>query len=116
MRALGATFGEQARRINRVARRRRSSRRFKFWLDVQTKADRCELCSRYRRALRNGTAHGKHKPVGGGVQDQAELVGFGIATGGAVGSKLALVQLDEVLGVSPRTVEGLVKMLGAGLE
>ncbi|SRR5437660_2792070 len=37
MRALGATFGEQARRINRVARRRRSSRRFKFWLDVSAK-------------------------------------------------------------------------------
>src|SRR5216684_1182266 len=82
----------------------------------QTNADRCELCSRYRRALRNGTAHGKHEPVGGGVQDQAELVGFGIAAGGAVGSELALVQLDEVLGVSPRAIEGLVKMPGAGLE
>src|SRR5467141_5032071 len=82
----------------------------------QTKADRCELSSRQRRALRSGAAHGKHKPVGGGVQDQAELVGFGIAAGGAVGSELALVQLDEVLGVSPRAIEGLVKMPGAGLE
>src|SRR5712671_4876388 len=76
----------------------------------QTKADRCELCSRQRRALRSGAAHGKHKPVGGGVQDQAELVGFGIAAGGAVGSELALVQLDEVLGVSPRAIEGLVNL------
>src|SRR5258707_4450474 len=82
----------------------------------QTKADRCELCSRQRRALRSGAAHGKHKPVGGGVQDQAELVGFGIAAGGAVGSELALMQLDEVLGVSPRAIEGPVKMLCGRLE
>lgn len=45
------------------------------------------------------------------MQNQAELVGFGIAAGGAVGSELALVRLDEVLGVSPRAIEGLVKML-----
>src|ERR1700730_13144967 len=82
----------------------------------QTNADRGELRGRYRRALRSGTAHAKHEPIGGGVQDQAELVGFGIAAGGAVGSELALVQLNEVLGVSPRAIEGLVKMSGAGLE
>src|SRR6266436_7563383 len=32
------------------------------------------------------------------------------------GSELALVQLDEVLGVSPRTVHGLVKVFGPSLE
>src|ERR1700731_3040378 len=82
----------------------------------QTKADCGELLSRYWRALRIGIAHAKHEPIGGGVQDQAELVGFGIAAGGAVGSELALVQLNEVLGVSPRAIESLVKMSGAGLE
>src|SRR5260370_22823377 len=36
--------------------------------------------------------------------------------GGAVGRELTLVQLDEVVGVSPRAIKGLVKMLGAGFE
>jgi len=61
----------------------------------QAKAHRGELCVGQLRACGHGAAHGKHEPVGRGVQDQAELVGFGIAAGGAVGSELALVQLDE---------------------
>src|ERR1700684_1774959 len=42
----------------------------------QTNADRGELRSGYQRALRSGIAHAKHEPIGGGVQDQAELVGL----------------------------------------
>jgi len=59
----------------------------------QAKAHCGELCIGQLRACGYRVAHGEHEPVGGGVQDQAELVGFGIAAGGAVGSELALVQL-----------------------
>src|SRR5262249_16981460 len=56
------------------------------------------------------------EPVGGGVQDEAELVGLGVAAGGAIGGKLALVPLDEVLGLAAGAIDGLVEMPGAGLE
>src|SRR5437660_10641902 len=45
----------------------------------QTKAQSVELCVAERRARRGGGAHRQQEPVGGGVKDQAELVGFGIA-------------------------------------
>src|SRR5258708_4829035 len=43
-----------------------------------------ELRNRERRALYDRIARGEHEPIGGGVQDQPELVGLGIATRGAV--------------------------------
>jgi hypothetical protein len=50
------------------------------------------------------------------VQDQAELVGLGIAAGGAIGCELGLVQLDEVLRFAACAIECLVEMLGTALE
>src|SRR4029077_5823575 len=56
-------------------------------------------------------------PVGGSVQDQAHLVGQRAATAGAVGGELGLVQFDQVLGLAPGAVEGLVAVLGrAGVD
>jgi hypothetical protein len=45
-------------------------------------------------------AHRQDQPVGGGVQDQAHLVGPRAAAAGAVGSQLRLAQLDQVLGLA----------------
>src|SRR4029453_1039903 len=53
---------------------------------------------------------------GAGCRIKRNWLALGIAAGGAVRGELALVQLDEVLGVSARAIEGLVKMPGAGLE
>jgi len=46
-----------------------------------------------------------HQPECGGVQDEAHLVGIGRAARGAVAGELALVQLDQVLGAAPRTIQ-----------
>src|SRR5271163_2210782 len=45
--------------------------------------------------LRNGVANGEDEPIGGGVEDQADLVGERRAATGTVGGKLGLVQLDQ---------------------
>ena len=63
----------------------------------QPEADRGELGSGEAVGGRDGVAHGEHQPVGGGVQDEPHLVGGGVPAGCAVGGKLGLVQLDQVL-------------------
>ncbi len=55
-------------------------------------------------------AERKHQPVGGGVQDQAELVGERALAGGAVGGELGLVELDEVFRLSADAVDVFVEM------
>ncbi len=42
------------------------------------------------------------------MQNEADLVADGGTAGGSIGSELRLVQLDEVLGVPARTIEGVV--------
>ena len=46
------------------------------------------------------------------MQDQAHLVGQRAATAGAVGGELGLVQFDQVFGLAPGAVEGLIDVLG----
>src|SRR5271165_1759876 len=41
----------------------------------QPQSQGCKLPSSERRALGCGLTHGKHEPIGGGVKDQAELIG-----------------------------------------
>ncbi len=82
----------------------------------QTKPQRRELADCQWRAGWHGVAHNKQEPVSAGVQDEAELVGARIAAGGSVGSQLALVQLDEVLGPAAGAIDDFLKMLCAGLE
>ena len=55
---------------------------------------------------------GKHEPVSGGVQDEPHLIGQRRAATGAVGGKLGLVQLDQVLGLAARAVEALIQPPG----
>jgi hypothetical protein len=48
---------------------------------------------------RDGLLDAPHQPVGGGVQDEAHLVGIGRAARGAIAGQLGLVALDQVLGL-----------------
>ena len=66
-----------------------------------------------RLRLGDRVAHHEHQPVGGGVQQQAHLIGQRRAATGPVGGKLALVQLDQVLGLTTRAIEGVVEPFGA---
>lgn len=47
----------------------------------------------------NGVAHGQHQPIGGGVQNERDLIGDSRTAGRAVGCELGLVQLDEIFGL-----------------
>ena len=60
-----------------------------------------------------GVAHREQQPVGGGVEQQAHLVGERRAATGAVGGKLALVQLDQVLRLATLAIQRVVQPLGA---
>jgi hypothetical protein len=46
------------------------------------------------------------------VECQADLVGQGGVATGAVGGELALVQLDQVLGLAARAVESVIEPFG----
>ena len=73
-------------------------------------AEGCELGPVERHAARHGIAEREHQPVGGGVQDQPELVGERALAGGAVGGELGLVQLDQVLRLAAGAVDPFVEM------
>ena len=57
----------------------------------------------------NGVADSEHQPIGAGVQDEAHLIGDWRATRCAIGGKLRFVQLDQVLGLTARAIEAVVK-------
>jgi len=44
------------------------------------------------------------QPVGGGVDQQAELVGGGLAARGPVGGEVQFVRFDAILGLTAGTV------------
>ena len=71
-----------------------------------------ELGPGERHPSRHGIAEREHQPVGGGVQDEAELVGDRALAGGPVGGELALVQLDEVFGLAAGAVDIFIEMAG----
>ena len=50
------------------------------------------------------------------MQDEAELVGDRALAGGPVGGELALVQLDEVLGLAAGAVDIFIEMAGVSAE
>src|SRR5437588_3087239 len=68
---------------------------------------RCQIAR-----LWDGVTNGEDEPIGGGVEDEANLVGERRAATGAVGGKLGLVQLDQVLGLAARAIEAVVDPLG----
>jgi hypothetical protein len=82
--------------------------------DLEQAYPQCrEFGARQRVRLGDGVAHGQHEPVSRGMQHEAHLIGECGAATGAIGSKLALVQLDQVLGLPACTVERVVEPLGA---
>ena len=76
----------------------------------QARPEGTELGPGERHPSRHGIAQGEHQPVGRGVQDEAELVGDRALAGGPVGGELALVQLDEVLGLAAGAVDIFIEM------
>ena len=57
-------------------------------------------------------AHGQHQPIGGGVQQEPNLIGDSGTAGRAIRRELRLVQLDQVLRLSACAIQALVKPLG----
>ena len=82
----------------------------------QARPEGRELGPGERHPAGHGIAEGEHQPVGRGVQDEAELVGERALAGGAVRRELALVQLDEVLGLAAGAVDIFVEMAGVSAE
>lgn len=68
----------------------------------QPQAQRGELGFRQIARLWDRIANAEHQPIGGGVQDEANLIGERRAAGGSIGAKLRFVQLDEVFRLSTR--------------
>ena len=83
----------------------------------KAQADSGELGGGQGVRRRDGVAHGKDQPVGGGVQYEPHLVGARAAAAGAVGSELGLVQLDQVLRLTAGAIDTLIDMLSrSGLD
>ena len=79
----------------------------------EARAQGGELGVGERMRLVDGVAHRQHQPVGGGMQHETHLIGECRATTGPIGGKLALVQLDQVLGLAARAVERVLEPLRA---
>ena len=75
----------------------------------QAQAQCRELGPRQVARRGNGVADSEHQPIGAGVQDEAHLIGDWRATRCAIGGKLRFVQLDQVLGLTARAIEAVVK-------
>jgi len=78
----------------------------------ETKSQRRELGSGQFPGFGNGVAHGKHQPISGGMENEAELVGKRRTAAGAIGGELRLVQLDQIFGLAARAIQAVVDPLG----
>ena len=54
-------------------------------------------------------AQGVEQPIGGGVDQEPELVGGSAAAGGAVGGEMQLVRLDQIFSLAAGAVELVVE-------
>jgi hypothetical protein len=66
----------------------------------EPQAQRVELRDAPHLTLWHRHAQAPHEPVGAGMQEQPELVGRGLAAGGAVGRQMHLLGLDVVFHVA----------------
>ena len=82
----------------------------------QTEPDRIELRLAPEGCAGRQAAQAQHQPVGGGVDQQAELVGGRLAARGAVGGKVQLMRLDQIFGLSTRAIELFIERLGIALQ
>jgi len=64
------------------------------------------------RAPRRGLADLMQQPIGAGVQEEAELVGFPAVAGGAIGLGVEFVVLDHVFHPAAGAIDLLVEHLG----
>ena len=62
---------------------------------------------------RDRGAQPEHQPERASVRNETDLVGECGAATGAVGGKLALIQLNQVLGLATGTIESVIQLLGA---
>ena len=63
----------------------------------ETKTQGRELGSGQLSDFGNGVAHGQHQPIGGGVENESDLIGERRTATGAIGGKLRLMQLDQIV-------------------
>src|SRR5471030_2915781 len=78
----------------------------------ETKTQRRELGSGQFPGFGNGVAHGKHQPISGGMENEADLVGKRRTAAGAIGGELRLVQLDQIFGLAARAIQAVVDPFG----
>jgi hypothetical protein len=78
----------------------------------ETKSQRRELGSGQFPGFGNGVAHGKHQPISGGVENEADLIGERRTAARAIGGELCLMQLDQILGLAARAIQAVVDPLG----
>lgn len=78
----------------------------------EMQADAGELALAQRMPGGNAIAHVEQQPIGGCVQNEAELVGQRRAATGAIRSGLRLMLLNQVLGLPAGTIDGVVNVLG----
>ena len=78
----------------------------------ETQTDAGKLGVAQRIPTRDRGAQVVQQPVGAGVQEEPHLVGERRAAAGAIGRELALVQLDQVLGLAAGAVEAGIEPLG----
>ena len=72
--------------------------------------------SRQNESLGRQAAQGVQEPVGGGVDEQPELVGGGLAARRSIRGEVQLVGLDQVLGLAAGAVDLLVQPARRALE
>src|SRR5450631_2506522 len=78
----------------------------------ETKTQRRELGRGQFPGFGNGVAHGKHQPISGGVENEADLIGKRRTAARAIGGELRLMQLDQILGLAARAIQAVVDPLG----
>ena len=54
----------------------------------------------------------EHQPIGGGMENQTDLVGDRRSAAGSIGGELSLVHLDQVLGLAAGAVDHVIDPLG----
>ena len=78
-------------------------------------AQSVELGVAPKRGLRRQAAQGVQEPVGGGMDQEPELIGGRLGARRSVGGEVQLVRLDRILGLAATAVEDLVEPArGAG--
>lgn len=80
----------------------------------QTQGGELRRCQRL--GFWDGIAHCQHGPVGSGMQHEMHLIGERRTATGTVGGKLALVLLDQVLGLATRALEAVIEPFGAAMS